>query len=140
MTFTDNYEEYLSAMGTSQSLMWMAKAFDERFTTSEAAGADGVLTWRWKLTWKWCKLYFDLQFILKESELEGFATTLIITATYLSHSHNLILKYLTLFSRDLGEEVEVQAGRGVRHDVRQRLGQQRPGTQFNEHFVFWVQN
>ena len=55
MTFTDNYEKFLSAMGTSQSLMWMAKAFDERFTTSEV-GADGVLTWRWKLTWKWCKL------------------------------------------------------------------------------------
>ena len=55
VTFTDNYEEYLSAMGTSQSLMWMAKAFDERFSTSEVA-ADGVLTWRWKLTWKWCKL------------------------------------------------------------------------------------
>ena len=54
VTFTDNYEEYLSAMGTSQSLMWMAKAFDERFTTSKV-GADGVLTWRWKLTWKWCK-------------------------------------------------------------------------------------
>ena len=52
VSYSENIDDYLTAMGTEQSLLWMARAFDERVSFWNT---DGAHTFHTKLSWKFCK-------------------------------------------------------------------------------------
>ena len=52
VSYSENIDDYFTAMGTEQSLLWMARAFDERVSFWNT---DGDRTMHTKLSWKFCK-------------------------------------------------------------------------------------
>lgn len=45
--YTDKHDEYLIAMGSPASLMWVARLLVERFTIHDVSD-DGLITFYWK--------------------------------------------------------------------------------------------
>ena len=52
VSYSENIDDYFTAMGTEQSLLWMARAFDERVSFWNT---NGDRTFHTKLSWKFCK-------------------------------------------------------------------------------------